>query len=265
MTPASDATAKACCADLYQSPLARMLLGETLHPGGLKLTNRLARMLGISSGGRVLDLASARGVSALAVSRMFHCDVVGLEFGSAAIGEARRSAKESATESRAVFVRGDAESLPFGDGAFDAALCECSMSVFPDKVRAAAEVARALKPGGRFGISDVTIEPGALPPELRGDIGDLLCLTGALTVDGYRRLLEDAGFGLQETLDASSEITAILDEVESRLGFLRAAQQFVGLAGTGPLAQAPRLIAEVRGLVEQGRLGYWCFVGEKRY
>ena len=82
-------------------------------------------------------------------------------------------------------------------------------------------------------------------------------------MDGYIRLLEDAGFELVETLDASSEITAILDDVEARLGFLIAAQQLVGLAGTGPLGQALRLIGEVRRLVEQSRLGYWCFIGEK--
>jgi SAM-dependent methyltransferase len=263
MTSASDAIAKSCCADLYQSPLARMLLGETLHPGGLGLTHRMGRLMGIPRDGRVLDLASGRGVSALAVSRAFQCNVVGLEFGAAAIKEARQAAEDSPAESRAAFVRGDAERLPFGDEVFDAVLCECSMSIFPDKPHTTREVARALRPGGRFGMSDVTIEPSVLPPELRGDIGNILCLTGALTVDGYIRLLEDAGFELVETLDASSEITAILDDVEARLGFLIAAQQLVGLAGSSPLGQAPRLIEEMRRLVEQGRLGYWCFIGEK--
>ena len=42
--------AKACCADLYQAELARLILGDTLHSGGLTLTNRLGRLMGIQPG-----------------------------------------------------------------------------------------------------------------------------------------------------------------------------------------------------------------------
>ncbi len=263
MNPSSDAIAKACCADLYQSALARMLLGDTLHPGGLGLTDRLGRMMSIPRAGRVLDLASGRGVSALAVSRVFRCHVVGLEFGEAALAEARTAAKGSMAGTSASFVRGDAESLPFSDGAFQAVLCECSMSIFPDKPGVVEGIARVLTPGGRLGMSDVTIEPGALPPELQGDIGNILCLTGALTADGYLGLLEQAGLEVVESLDASSEIIAILDDVEAKLGFFAGGWQFTGADESGPLGQAPRLIAQARQLVEQGQLGYWCFVGQK--
>ena len=59
-----EARAKACCADLYQSELARVILGDTLHPGGLALTNQMAKLLEIQPGNWVADLASARGASA---------------------------------------------------------------------------------------------------------------------------------------------------------------------------------------------------------
>ena len=62
------ARAKACCADLYQSDLARLILGDTMHPGGLALTNRLGKLMDIQPGDWVMDLASARGASAMAVS-----------------------------------------------------------------------------------------------------------------------------------------------------------------------------------------------------
>ena len=78
MSLPSEAVAKACCADLYQSPMAKMVLGDTLHPGGLGLTNTLGRLTGIQPGDWVVDLTSARGASALAVARVFHCNVVGV-------------------------------------------------------------------------------------------------------------------------------------------------------------------------------------------
>ena len=261
MRPTEEAVAKACCADLYQSDLARLILGDNLHPGGLGLTTKLGRLMDIRRDDWVVDLASARGVSALAVSRVFHCSVVGVEFGTSAVREAQAAATST---SNVYFVRGDAESPPLRPGVFDRALCECSMSLFPDKARAVSETALLLRPRGTFGLSDVTIEPGALPQELQGDLGQVLCLTGALTFDGYVALLEDGGFAVTQTLDASGEIINILDEVEGKLGAYLAFQRMSGGVVDGTWANAGDLLTQVRGMVASGKLGYWLFVGEKR-
>ena len=77
--------AKICCADLYASELARLILGDSLHPGGLRATNRLGRAMGLQAGWRVLDVACGLGVSAAALSRVFRCQVVGLELGAATL------------------------------------------------------------------------------------------------------------------------------------------------------------------------------------
>ena len=258
----SEAKAKACCADLYQSDMAKLIMGDTLHPGGLGLTNRLGRLMGLGPGDMVADLASARGQSAQALGRVFRCRVLGVEFGAEAVRHACDAAPESG---RAHFVRGDAECLPLRSGAFDAAVCECSLSLFINKAQAVAETARLLRPGGRFGLSDVTIEPDSLPAELEGELGQVLCLTSALTADGYVDLLEDGGFAVTERLDASGEIVKILDEVDSKLAAFTAFQRMGG-GGVeeSQLEQAPELVAKVRELVDAGQLGYWLFVGEKR-
>src|SRR6516164_6646531 len=39
---------KQCCARLYESDLARFLLGDSFHPGGLALTGQLGRMIGLN-------------------------------------------------------------------------------------------------------------------------------------------------------------------------------------------------------------------------
>ncbi|MBC8282100.1 MAG: methyltransferase domain-containing protein, partial [Chloroflexi bacterium] len=257
----SEAEAKACCADLYQSDMAKLIMGDTLHPGGLGLTNKLGRLMGLQSGDLVADLASARGDSAQALSRVFHCSVLGIEFGAEAVRDAHQAAPES---SNVRFVRGDAERLPFRTGAFDAAVCECSVSLFINKAQAVSETARLLKPGGRFGLSDVTIEPGSLPEELGGELGQVLCMTSALSTDGYVNLLEEGGFTVSESLDASSEILKILDEVEGKLSAFLAFQRMSGApAGDGQLERSPVLVAHVSSMVMSGDLGYWLFVGEK--
>ena len=171
MALSEEALAKACCADLYQSPLARQILGDPLHPGGLALTNRLGRLMGIAPEDWVLDLASGRGTSAMAISRVFRCTVVGLEFGAEPVALARAAALEPPKTPRAFFLRGDAERPPLMANSFDGVVCECSMSLFADKPGAMAQAVRVLKPGGRFGMSDMTVEPGSLPEELQGYIG----------------------------------------------------------------------------------------------
>ncbi len=272
MSLRSEAEAKACCADLYQSDMAKLIMGDTLHPGGLGLTNRLGRLMGLRSGDLVADLASARGESAQALGRVFRCNVLGVEFGAQAVRDAHDSSPASG---RAHFVRGDAECLPLRSGAFDAAVCECSMSLFINKAQAVAETARLLRPGGRFGLSDVTIEPDSLPPELEGELGQVLCMTSALTADGYVGLLEDGGFTVTERLDASGEIVKILDEVESKLAAFLVFQRMSGVESDDPssgesdsggsqLERSPELVAKVREMVSSGKLGYWLFVGEKR-
>jgi ubiquinone/menaquinone biosynthesis C-methylase UbiE len=202
----------------------------------------------------VADLASARGESAQALGRVFYCSVLGVELGAGAVRHAHDSTPE---KSRARFVRGDAENLPLRTGAFDAADCEFSMSLFINKSQAMTETARLLKPGGRFGLSDVTIEPGVLPEELEGDLGQVLCMTNALTAGGYVDLLEKGGFTVTESLDASTEIIKILDEVEGKLAAFLAFQRMSGASETGgQLERSPELVAMVREMVKSGDLGY---------
>jgi cyclopropane fatty-acyl-phospholipid synthase-like methyltransferase len=56
---------KACCATVYQSDWARLLLGDSFHPGGLELTDHLGTLLDLGQGRSVLDVASGQGASAI--------------------------------------------------------------------------------------------------------------------------------------------------------------------------------------------------------
>ena len=259
------AQAKACCADLYQSDLARNILSDTLHPGGLALTNRLAKMLNLQPGDWVVDLASARGTSAMAVSRVFKCNVVGVEFGRAAVAEAQVAARSSPGGANSHHIQGDAEQPPLRSGIFDAVFSECSMSLFLDKTGAVNQAMGLLRPGGRFGMSDVTMEPNSLPHELDGTLGQMLCLTDALNVDGYVQLLDQSGLNLVQQVDASVEGIKILDTMQAKLGAFKAWQKMTGQQGPEAelMGRAPELLTQMRDLIIQGQLGYWLFVAEK--
>ncbi len=201
----------------------------------------------------------------MAVSRVFKCNVIGVEFGRAAVVEAGANAQEAPKGTNSQYVQGDAERPPLRHGIFDGVFCECSMSLFLDKAGAVSEAASLLRPGGRFGLSDVTLEPGSLPEELDGTLGQLLCLTDALTVDGYRSLLTGGGLVLVDQVDASVEGLRILDTLEAKLGAYLAWQEMTGQQGPDAelLGRAPGLLNRLRDMIQRGQLGYWVFVAEK--
>ena len=138
---------KRCCAAVYDSDAAKLLLGDSLHPGGTELTERLGRMLNLGPRTRVLDVAAGRGTSALTLAARFGCEVIGLDYSRLNIEAAKRDASKRGLSKRVTLYCGDAERLPFADGSFDAIVCECALCTFPNKQSAAAEFARVLQIG----------------------------------------------------------------------------------------------------------------------
>ena len=253
-------SAKICCADLYSSELARLILGDSLHPGGLRATNRLGRAMGLQPGWRVLDIACGLGTSATAISRVFKCRVTGLELGAEAAATSRQRSLSEPVPADVGFVRGDAESPPFCTGAFDAVIIECATSLFPDKSAAIAEARRLLRPGGVIGISDVTVEPGSLPPELDSMVGMMLCLTDALPTAGYTQLLESGGFTVTQRADLSTEVLNLLAELRGKLTLWNSVSPSATPAATDWSDFPSDLLERVENLVQQGEIGYWLYV-----
>jgi demethylmenaquinone methyltransferase / 2-methoxy-6-polyprenyl-1,4-benzoquinol methylase len=92
------------------------------------------------------------------------------------------------------FLNGDAEALPFGDGAFDAAV-SCYVAKYVDPGRFVGELARVVKPGGRVVVYDFARPRGAfrLPLEvyLHGGlrpVGALLGIAGSGSAATFRKL-----------------------------------------------------------------------------
>lgn len=130
------------------------------------LSGRYGRLHGLAvdrlfagEGDEVLDLGAGPGVNfpALADAVGDVGRVVGLD---ASRGMARRARERAAgIDGRCAAVHGDAGSLPFPDGSFDRAFSTLAVSAFPDAETAVAEVARVLRPGGRFVVLDAAPFP----------------------------------------------------------------------------------------------------------
>jgi arsenite methyltransferase len=259
----SPAEVKSCCAVVYEHPAVRWLLGDELHPGGAATTRRALELIGVGRDDRLLDVASGTGSSALLTARELGCDVVGVDYSERAILSANAAADAEAPAPTVGFVQGDAESLPLPDGSFDAVLCECSLSSFPDKPRALAEIRRVLRPGGRLALSDVVVDRDRLPEELDGPLGAVACVGDALSRRGYEELLAEAGLRPTAIESRDEDAAALAERVEDRLRGARllGLDRVYGL----PVAadSAIELAAVARQAISDGALGYAIFAASR--
>jgi len=116
------------------------------------VAEELVEALDVVPGERVLDVACGSGNAALAAARRSWGGVVGVDFVPALLDRARERA--AAERLGIEFVEGDAVELPVGDGEFDVVTSVFGAMFAPDRQRAAAELLRACRPGGRIGMAN---------------------------------------------------------------------------------------------------------------
>ncbi|GAC1362668.1 MAG: arsenite methyltransferase [Actinomycetota bacterium] len=142
----------------------------------------------------VLDLGSGGGIDVILSARRVGPSgrAYGLDMTDEMLELARRNAAEAGV-SNVEFLKGHIEEIPLPAGCVDVVISNCVINLSPDKGRVLAEVARVLRPGGRFAVSDVVADPD-LDELTRQDMAQWTgCIAGALTEEAYARLLREAG------------------------------------------------------------------------
>jgi SAM-dependent methyltransferase len=260
---ASAETLKSCCAAAYESDFARMLLGDSFHPGGLDLTRRLGELLGLRPGLRLLDMASGKGESAVCLAKEFGCEVVGIDFSGRNVEQATARAAEADLSHLVTFVEGDAERPSFTDESFDRVICECAFCTFPNKPAAAREMSRVLRRDGRMGISDLT-RRGPLPADLDGLISWVSCIADALPISAYNAALEAASLHVTLVEAHDNSLLQMTRDVQSRLLGLELLSGLNQLQLPGVnLSQAKQFARSAMSAVQDGTLGYAVIIASR--
>ncbi len=125
------------------------VVGTTLQIVG----EELCEALDVRSGQKVLDVAAGNGNVSLAAARRW-CDVTATDYVPALLERARERA--AAERLDMTFREADAESLPFPDGSFDVVVSTFGVMFTPDQDRAASQMIRVCKPGGKIGLANWT-------------------------------------------------------------------------------------------------------------
>jgi ubiquinone/menaquinone biosynthesis C-methylase UbiE len=99
---------------------------------------------------RLIDVGCGTGAAVRAAAAVAE-RAVGIDLSAAMVERGRELAGELPNVE---LLEADAETIPFADGSFTAALCTTSLHHYPDPERAVAEIARVLSGGGRVAIAD---------------------------------------------------------------------------------------------------------------
>ncbi len=149
----------------------------------------------ISPGESVLDLGSGAGIDVFISARRVGPEgkVYGLDMTDEMLALARKNQQEAGVEN-VEFLKGYIEEIPLPNDTVDVVISNCVINLSVDKPKVLEEAFRVLKPGGRFGVSDVVFEEGLSAAE-RAERGSYTgCIAGALSMDEFRSGLESAGF-----------------------------------------------------------------------
>ncbi len=187
--------------NIYEAePFSRMP-DRSMHPGGIRLTDRAVRLAGLAKGMTVADIGCGAGATAAYLAAKHELKMVGLEISESLV-------KTGLWQNPGLhLIRWDCRTLPFGPESLDAVLFECSLSVIGYGGSTLADCARALKPRGTLILSDLLKKSG------RED--DLAAPPSPAQLESR---LADAGFGIAVSEDHTPALVTYACELGERFG-----------------------------------------------
>ncbi|TPG52251.1 class I SAM-dependent methyltransferase [Sphingomonas glacialis] len=180
---------------------------DQFHSRGLIATIDLAKAVAPAAGDVVLDIGSGLGGPSRYLADAFGCSVEGVDLSPSYVEVAGYLAERMGLSDRVRYQVGNALSLPFADGSFDIVWTQHVAMNISDRPGLYREVARVLKPGGRFASYDVVageVSPIHFPvPWSAGPDTSFL-----LTKQQFRDVVIDQGFAVQSWIDRTEESIA---------------------------------------------------------
>ena len=177
---------------------------------GLGCGNPVA-LASLKEGETVLDLGSGAGFDCfLASSQVGHRGkIIGVDMTPEMVEKARENARKG-NYANVEFRLGEIENLPVGDNSVDAVISNCVINLSPNKKRVFEEAFRALRPGGRLMVSDITLLK-ELPQEIRSSVAAYVgCVAGAISKEEYLEAIQAAGFREAKVVSEATFPTELL-------------------------------------------------------
>lgn len=187
--------------NVYEQVYTDSPLGETLHPGGLALTNQALMLAGLPVNAKIVDIGCGTGTTLYYLQSLGY-NAAGVDISSVLL------CSSLSQGSRLDIMQADAPRLPLASTSMDAILVECSLSEFTPLSEVLTEFNRVLTPPGRMIITDLYARNPSGLPEVRKKFPSS-CLSRAFIQSDLFEALSQTGFTVTTWQDRSDVVKSL--------------------------------------------------------
>ncbi len=198
------------------APIDLLASIDEFHMGGRPATREVVRKLGIDASHRVLDVGCGLGGTARHMASEHGCQVDGVDLTAEYVEVGNALNRRIGLSGQIDLAVSDAADLPHGDKAFDrVTMLHVGMNI-ENKATLFGEIARVMKPGGKFAVFDVMrLKDGAVSYPTAWASDDSTSFLAR--PDDYRDALEGAGFGVNGKTEMASMALQFFKMLKARL------------------------------------------------
>jgi SAM-dependent methyltransferase len=214
---------------------------RVIHPGGRASTDELLARASITADSRVLDVGCGVATTAVEIARRHRAQVTAVDIAPLMLERAQANVAAAHLTDRVSVAPGDILELNFGDDTFDVVIAE-AVTMFVDRRRAAAELARVTRPGGKVLATEFFWRRPPTPEAREVFLGQVCPGMEFDTLEDWVALYESAGLIELDTVTGPFEMM-------TPRGFLADEGLARSLAIMGRVARRPANIRKMAWLM----------------
>jgi SAM-dependent methyltransferase len=165
---------------------------RVIHPGGRASTQALLRRAQITEQAQVLDVGCGVATTAIEIARRHGARVTAVDVSPLMLERAEANARAAGVADLVTVTSGDILALHYGDAAFDVVIAE-AVTMFTDRPKAAAELARVTRPGGQVLATEFCWRTPPTPEAREVFLGQVCPGMHFDTVEDWVRIYSAAG------------------------------------------------------------------------
>ena len=229
---------------------------DQFHTRGILATREHAALAAPAEEMHVLDVGCGIGGPARYLASTYGCRVTGVDLTEEYVAVAKMLTERCRLDHFVDFRQGNALDLPFADASFDLVWCQNVTMNIEDKAAFYREIARVLKPGGRFTSTEMASGAAGSPyfPLPWARVPEISFL---VPQEEMRAALEAAGFRILEWRDTSAEVIAAAQSPTERARHGKLGISLIAGADT------PERVANSGRSLADGRLANVMMLAEK--
>ncbi|RYD01607.1 hypothetical protein N752_28950 [Desulforamulus aquiferis] len=208
---------------LYEGNAIRQVTGDSIRPGGFRLTDQALNLCALPQGVNILDIGCGTGATVEYLITKNNYNAVGVDPSEILLAKGRQR-----TENLPI-LQAAGEALPFEQGVMDCIFAECTLSVMENPDLALQECHRVLKKKGCLVVTDIYVRNQDFVSELH-KLPLASCLTGARTRLELEAKLSKAGFRVSYWQDHSELLKELVFKLIMSYGSMN---NFWQQAGSG--------------------------------